>query len=241
MNLLMHFKYSDGLRIKEMISCEKYNKELSEKKDYHIHTNFINHADKSMTIPNIIKQAQKVGLVEIAITEHVRRTSDWIDKYLNKIRSYSNNSEIEILTGFETRILPGGILDIEDRYLTDEYFIIASFHTFLEGKKEWLNSLIKIIENPYINVLGHIGTKYNGYDPTKIDFYLTTKELEKIAYLISSNNKLVEINASHILPFKRFLDVFKEYKVKFVLGSDAHSICQIGDFKSIKHLIKVVE
>lgn len=39
--------------------------------DYHIHTAYCGHAEKEMTVANIIKRAEEIGLKSIAITDHV--------------------------------------------------------------------------------------------------------------------------------------------------------------------------
>ena len=58
--------------------------ELNLNEDYHIHSNFNDHSPDNLSISNIIIQAEKIGLKKLAITEHVRKTSDWIPKYLDQ-------------------------------------------------------------------------------------------------------------------------------------------------------------
>ena len=51
--------------------------------DYHIHSTYNDHSDSDLTIKNVIDIAGKLGLKKIAFTKHVRRTYDWIERYLN--------------------------------------------------------------------------------------------------------------------------------------------------------------
>ncbi|MGE5634240.1 MAG: PHP domain-containing protein, partial [Deltaproteobacteria bacterium] len=58
---------------------------MNLKEDYHIHTNYNDHSASNLTVKNIIKEAERKGLELIALTEHVRKTSEWISEYLNEV------------------------------------------------------------------------------------------------------------------------------------------------------------
>jgi putative hydrolase len=58
---------------------------------------------------------------------------------------------------------------------------------------------------------------------------------------ISSNNKILEINAKYMRPPLELLKIFKDLDVKFHLGSDAHKINDIGNYDRIMHLINFIE
>ena len=212
------------------------NINLNKSTDYHIHTNYCDHCN--MSIPSIISRAEELGLTEIAITEHVRKTSTWTTKYLREIRGEKKRTDISVLAGFETKVLnEKGKLDIRKKLLK-KYFIIGSFHTF---RGDYKKALINLIKNPHVDVLGHLGTQYNGIEVKYIgENYLSDIELERIACLIEENNKIVEINAKHRLPYERFLQVFKQHSIQFILGSDAHSIEEIGNYRNIRDLIELV-
>lgn len=49
--------------------------------DYHIHTNY---SDGRDSVEKYILEAKKKGLTEIAITDHIWRTSEWVDDYVNE-------------------------------------------------------------------------------------------------------------------------------------------------------------
>jgi histidinol phosphatase-like PHP family hydrolase len=110
---------------------------------------------------------------------------------------------------------------------------VASFHTIFGDKRIWIEALRTAIQNPDVNVIGHLAP-----EPT---FDLNDDELSNLASLIYSNRKIVEINAKYHRPPPRWLLKFKEYNVKFHLGSDAHSLGEIGNFSRIYDLIALVE
>ncbi|WP_415282135.1 PHP domain-containing protein [Candidatus Nitrososphaera sp. FF02] len=61
--------------------------------DYHVHCNYNDHSAPDMTVQNIVSRAEAMGLRAIAFTEHVRRTSDWISKYLDEIKAVRSEHE----------------------------------------------------------------------------------------------------------------------------------------------------
>ena len=211
---------------------------LNLKQDFHVHSNYNDHSSLDLTIPAIIQQAKILKLEALAITEHVRRSSSWIPKYLKEISLYSsslrskdNGKEFpEIITGFEAKILPDGSIDCPDEYARD-FFIIASFHTIYGDKSIWLNALKTAIRNPDVTVLGHLAP-----EPT---FKLERGELEEIAYQIATNDKIVELNAKYHRPPVEWISSFKRKGVKFHLASDAHSLGEIGQFSNISDLISL--
>jgi putative hydrolase len=205
---------------------------MNLKEDYHIHTNYNDHSAPNLTVKNIIKEAERKGLELIALTEHVRKTSEWIPQYLNEISEYKRKSKLKVVTGFEAKIISDGNIDCRDDIARD-YFIIASFHTKYYEKSIWINDLKKAIENKYINVIGHLAPESS--------FHFDTKEIVEFGKLIKKNKKIVEINAKYRRPPENWIKAFIKMGVKFHLGSDAHSLDEIGNYESIMKLIKLIK
>jgi histidinol phosphatase-like PHP family hydrolase len=216
---------------------------LNIKEDYHVHCNYNDHSAPDLTIRNVLRRAKEIGLQTLAFTEHVRKTSDWIPKYLkeielhkkddnnNNINSSNNNFDLKVISGFEAKILADGSINCPEEYSKD-YFLIASFHNVYGDKEVWLNALKRAIENPDVNVIGHIAP-----EPT---FKLESSEVDTLASLIVENKKIVELNAKYHRPPSEWILIFKKRGVKFHLGSDAHSLQQIGQFVEISDLISLV-
>jgi putative hydrolase len=188
-----------------------------------------------MTIKNVIARAEKIGLTVIALTEHVRRTSDWVPRYLEEViaeTTAASSSKLKVISGFEAKILKDASIDCCEDY-SRGHFIVASFHTIFGDKRMWIEALKAAIQNPEVDVIGHLAP-----EPT---FDLNDEELSELASLIFSNHKIIELNAKYHRPPIRWLLKFKEYYVKFHLGSDAHSLEELGNFSRIYDLIAIVQ
>ena len=200
-----------------------------------MHCNYNDHSSPDLTIQNVLIRAEEIGLQTLAFTEHVRRTSDWIPRYLREIESYknnNNNSSLRIIPGFEAKILLDGSINCPEQY-SKNYFLIASFHNIYGSKQVWINALKRAIENPDVNVIGHLAPEAT--------FTLGNSEVDALASLIVKNKKIVELNAKYYRPPLEWILIFKKKGVKFHLGSDAHSLQQIGQFEKISDLISLVD
>jgi putative hydrolase len=213
----------------------QYIQQLNIKEDYHVHCNYNDHSAADLTIQNVLKYAKRIGLQTLAFTEHVRKTSAWIPRYLEEIEIAKKNYDddnLKIISGFEAKILEDGSINCLEEY-SRNHFLIASFHNIYNDKQVWINALKKAIENTYVNVIGHIAP-----EPT---FTLQSSEVDELAYLIAKNKKIVEINAKYHRPPSDWILILKKRGVKFHLGSDAHSLQQIGQFGTISDLISLVD
>jgi histidinol phosphatase-like PHP family hydrolase len=205
---------------------------LDRSRDYHVHCNYNDHSAPDLTIANVIHRAEKIGLKGVAFTEHVRKTSDWISSYLEEIQLASSRSRMEVIAGFEAKILKDGSVDCLEEY-TKEYFIVASFHTNYEDKRLWMSALEKAIENADVDAIGHIAP-----EPS---FSLDQDEIVELANLIKRNRKTVELNAKYHRPPAEWVRIFAQEGVSFHLGSDAHTLSEVGRFDSLEDLIRIVE
>ena len=203
---------------------------MNLKEDYHIHTNYNDHSESNLTVKNVVKEAERKGLEIIALTEHVRESSKWIPNYLNEISNYKEKTKVKVISGFEAKILSDGNIDCREEIARD-YFIIASFHTKYYDKAIWINALKKVIENKYVNVIGHLAPESS--------FHINTEEIEEFAKLLSKHDIIVVVNAKYKRPPINWVKIFIKRGVKFHLGSDAHSLSEIGNYASIIKLIKL--
>jgi putative hydrolase len=205
---------------------------LDLKKDYHVHSNYNDHSPQELSIENVTRYAEKINLNTLAFAEHVRRTSDWISRYLEEIdKIKSSGTKLTLISGFEAKILKDGTVDFPNEY--EGHFLIASFHTRYNNKQEWLSALKSAISLPYVHVIGHLAPEES--------FDLTDDELLELSQLLRTNSKIVEINAKYQRPPMKWLRVFKENNVNFHLGSDAHDLSEIGNFNAITNLIEYVD
>ena len=83
-----------------------------------------------------------------------------------------------------------------------------------------------------MSVIGHLAPEES--------FDLTEDELVELSQLLKTNRKTVEINAKYQRPPMKWLRVFKDNNINFHLGSDAHNLCEVGNFNSITNLIEYI-
>jgi putative hydrolase len=200
--------------------------------DYHVHSSYNDHSALDLTVKNALDRAAEVGLKTLAFTEHVRRSSSWVSQYIQEIKNLRESSTTNVIIGFEAKILSDGSIDCLEEY-SEAYFIIASFHSVYSDKKKWMDALIKAIENPHVNVIGHLAP-----EPT---FHIDGGEIDNIASRIVLHEKTVEINAKYHRPPTDWILSFREKGVRFHLGSDAHSVSEIGRFEKVSDLIRLLD
>jgi putative hydrolase len=205
---------------------------LDVHEDYHVHSNYNDHSASDLTVNNALNRAKEIGLKTLAFTEHVRRSSPWVPRYIQEITNLREQSKINAIIGFEAKILSDGSIDCLEEY-SQQYMIIASFHTVYQDKKVWTNALVKAIENPDVDIIGHLAPEQN--------FVIDNHEIKFLASKIIENNKIVEINAKYHRPPPNWIIIFRDSGVSFRLGSDAHSLPEIGQFNGIRDLISLVD
>jgi histidinol phosphatase-like PHP family hydrolase len=204
---------------------------LDLKKDYHVHSNYNDHSPQELSIENVTICAEKINLNTLAFAEHVRKTSDWIPRYLEEIdRMVSSGTKTTIISGFEAKIMKDGTIDFPVEY--EGHFLIASFHSRYNNKQYWFSALKSAITLPYVKVIGHLAPEES--------FDLTDDELLELSQLLKTNRKTVEINAKYQRPPMKWLRVFKDNNINFHLGSDAHNLSEVGNFNSITNLIEYI-
>lgn len=225
--------------------------------DYHVHSNYSN--DSQSTIEQICMAAIKKGMKTVGITDHMdavheQRMNDphEIEKFFyefEKIRERYGD-QIHLIPGFEFSE-PYENIDAFER--TKKYpfeYCMCSVHHCANDKfpspysidvyravHEFLQNVKKTIVLDGVDAIGHIDLirRYYGTFPYVQD------ELREIFELVIKKGIWLEVNTS-CLPKKKVysqIDYLEEYKrlggVKVVLGSDAHTIADIGrDFTKLK-------
>jgi len=213
---------------------------LDGKWDAHIHTVYASgdqDITPDLTPGRVIAEAETIGLRGIVFTDHVRSTTSWINPYLEEIRSAARRTRVRVVPGVETKITPDGSLDIPSECLNGRWWITASVHSFRGGKQEWLSAMHKVLQQPCVTTLGHLGSLYNQDGADVVSFEVAGEELAELGRAIAQAGKLVEINARHKLPRPTWIRVFRQCGVRFCLASDSHSLSTVGRFVSLQGLV----
>ena len=214
--------------------------------DYHTHTTYSH--GKGSIMENVV-EARKVGLTELAITDHgpehftfgvkrenFKRMRDEIDQ-INQ-----NSNGVKVLFGVECNIVSGsGIIDIDDNMLEMMDFVIAGFHMMsrLRTPADYLNfygrhytaQLIKPLKkgNIDINTRAIIAAMKNypiGFisHPSariEVDIREVAKAAVETGTFLEINEKGNELTVEDII-------ASKELGAKFIMNSDAHVVSAVG-------------
>ncbi len=203
------------------------------KGDLHCHTIA---SDGKNTIAEMAEAARELGYEYVAITDHSAShgfgndvSPEELRRQIERIREIDDRMDgIEVLAGSEVNILPDGSLDYSDELLADLDWVVASVHTaFGIGEKEMTGRVIKAIEHPLIDAIGHpTGRLIERREPYEID-------LGAVFAAAARTGTLIEINAN---PDRRDLsDVNARHAassgVTLVIDSDAHRTATLQNMR----------
>lgn len=207
--------------------------------DLHVHTVSSGHAYS--TLEEYIKQAKKIGLKAIGITDHGPAMLGGPHYYyFSNMGMIPEKLEgIRIYRGVEANVINAeGGLDLADEELAKLDIVMMAMHPRCgyENQSEEKNTevLVKVLNNPYVKVIAHPGNpKY----PISV---------EKTVAIAKEKGVLLEINNSSFVysragSWDRCLEFAKEIKRQdwqVVIGTDSHISPMLGNFNKALELIK---
>jgi DNA polymerase (family 10) len=198
----------------------------------HFHTTW---SDARNSLKEMISEAQKEGFHYAAVCDHSKfavyangLNEERVLLQKQEIKEIASGYKLHIFQGVESDILPNGDLDYTPGFLHNFDFIVASVHSrFNMDEAEMTARIIKAVENPYTDLLGHpSGRLLLSRDPYKFD-------VKKVIDACAANSVAIEINAS---PQRLDLDwrwiyYAREKGCLFSINPDAHSIENISYIK----------
>jgi len=231
--------------------------------DYHTHTiysrnAFIPYRHAKGTLEDNIAQAKKLGLKEIAITDHgfSHKFYGCNRKYLPHIKSeiirLGKKYDIKVYLGIEANFISlDGTIDVtdEDRKYLD--IVLCGFHSTARPKT-WGDKFKIFIANFFARIFGTSPKQkekntqmiLNALDKNKIDVitHLNTKlkcDTLRVAKKAKEVGTLIELNEKHCGLFTpEEIKSMVEMGVKFIVDSDAHKPEKIAKFSRVEKLIK---
>ncbi len=205
--------------------------------DFQVHTV---KTDGKGTIREILSIARERKLGAIAFTEHVRKSTDWFAGFAEDVRRTAEDfREISVYVGCETKALDkAGTLDVSAEIFQISDIVLGSVHRFPDDRGGYLefNSMspaemaelefelaLGMAEKGEIDVLSHPGGMYerrHGAFPEKYfrDLMRATLKAEVA----------IEINSSYLVDPENFLRLCAEIDPFVSIGSDVHSLDEIG-------------
>jgi DNA polymerase (family 10) len=194
--------------------------------DFHVHSIW---SDGSDSIETIAAAAHKRGYRYIGVTDHSQSlkianglTEDRVQKKIQEIKKVEKKfPELRIFCGTECDIKTDGTLDYNKKILQQFDYVYIAIHTAFKMDKETMTKrIIKAMDNEQVNFLAHpTGRLIGKRDPYEVD-------IEQIIDTAKQTNTRLEINS---FPDRLDLDDVhikqaKDHDVRFVLGTDSHSI-----------------
>lgn len=199
----------------------------------HCHTNYSDGLNSVETLADYVREQ---GYDYLAICDHSQSAKyanglsiERLFKQFEEIEAYNrHHPEFKILKGIESDIHKDGSLDYEDSILQQFDIVVASIHQHFDmTEEEATKRLIKAIEHPYTNILGHMTGRLllirKGYPVNH----------KKIIDACAANNVVIELNANtYRLDIDwRWLQYCMEKGVKIAINPDAHEKTAIRDIQ----------
>jgi DNA polymerase (family 10) len=191
--------------------------------DLHTHTDL---TDGLAPLEEMVAAARARKLSYYAITDHAellymqRMTKEKMLAQRERVRELAGEGQMVLLHGSELNIQPDGSVDWDEEFLSTFDVLVASVHTYFNLPREEMTArIIKAMEHPNVNIIGHPTGRMIGRRPP-IDF-----DLEEVFKAAARTGTALEINS-----FPDRLDLRDEHAmwarelgVKFSIDTDSHS------------------
>jgi DNA polymerase (family 10) len=198
--------------------------------DLHMHTT---ETDGRDTLEVMAAAARARGLEYIAITDHSQNLA--MANGMNEERTLAHAARVRgmngrsngltLLAGIECDILLDGRMDLADDCLAALDLVIASVHSGLSQSDEEMTArLIKAIEHPHVDVIGHPTNRMLLRRPPSkvhIDKVIDAAAANGVALEINSNPNRLDLSDSHAR-------LARDRGVKLLISSDAHSTSELA-------------
>ena len=211
-----------------------------------LHTHALSSGHAYSTIKENIEYAKINGLKYYGISDHgINMPGGPHLFYFQNLKVLPKEVDgVRILKGMEANIIDydGNIDIVLDKYTNNLDYLIASLHIVCLNpgtKEENTRATLNAMDKPLVKIIGH---------PDDGRYEL---DYEKIVKKAKEKNILLEVNNSSLNPesfrpnahdnYKKLLDLCKKYKVRIILGSDAHICYQVGIFDDAEKLLEELD
>lgn len=200
--------------------------------DLHTHTNL---TDGLASLEQMLETASAMKYAYYAVTDHApnlfmqRMTDEKMLAQRERLRKLQPKyPKMTLLHGTELNIDPEGNVDWGPEFLDGFDVRVASVHSmFGQSKDDMTRRIVRAMENPYVNVIGHPTTrKINQRQPVEFD-------LDEVFAAAARTGTALEVNAypdrldlkdEHIMWAKR-------YGVKFAVDTDSHATTHLDHMR----------
>lgn len=197
--------------------------------DFHNHTNL---TDGAHTIEKMVEAARVRGWNWYYCADHSPSLTitnglnvDRLHKKMAEIKELNKKSDMRIYCSSEVDILADGRMDYADEILDELDCVVASVHSrFKQPKEEMTARILRAIENPHVDILGHIsGRLLNRRGSYEIDFDAILKKAAETQTAIEINGQPERAELSDVHVKKAI-----EMRIPLAVTTDAHSTNELG-------------
>ena len=198
--------------------------------DLHMHTT---ETDGKDDLRSMAGAAREAGLEYAAITDHSKSLAmaNGLDEHralahAARVRALdAEGTGVRLLAGIECDIKPDGALDLADDCLAALDLVVASVHSaFNQDHQEMTDRLLRAIENPYVDILGHpTGRRILQREPYPFDVVkvIDAAVARGVALEINCQAHRLDLNDVHAR-------LARDRGARLVISSDAHSRAAVG-------------
>lgn len=193
--------------------------------DLHMHSTETDGRDDVRTMA---EAAGGAGLEYIAITDHTRSLAmaNGLDEqralaHAARIRAVdAERAGARLLAGVECDIKADGSLDLADDCLAALDLVVASVHSaFNQERQQMTERLLRAIENPHVDVLGHpTGRLLLKRPPVPVDIEAVIDAAARHGVALEINSQVDRLDLSDV-----HAKLARDRGVRLVISSDAHS------------------
>lgn len=217
--------------------------------DLHLHSNY---SDGENSLREMIEAAISLGIEELGFTDHVWKTSDWTDQYIEELEELKKEykSKIKIYTGVETKLIDfNGELDIDFALYDKDIRIVAAIHRIPKGngeyirkseinnslelsKKYWLQGFKSLVLNDSIDCIAHPFSLFEAMGISSKDNFWW----REVSSIINSMPFKIEYNVKYnneVVPEW----IWERHADKIIFGTDSHSVANLKN--RYKELVEI--
>jgi DNA polymerase (family 10) len=200
--------------------------------DLHTHTKL---TDGQATLEQMLDAASAMGYAYYAVTDHapnlfMQRMTD--EKMLAQREQLGALQErypkMALLHGSELNIDAEGDVDWGPEFLAGFDVTVASVHShFTQSKDEMTRRIIRAMENPYVNVIGHPTARMiNKRQPVEFDLDEVFRAAARTGTALEVNGypDRLDLKDEHILWAKR-------HGAKFAVDTDSHATTHLANMR----------
>lgn len=211
--------------------------------EYQVHTR---QTDGQSTIREILETAKARGLGAIAFTEHARKDTPWFRGFAADVRAAAEDyRNLTVYVGCEVKALDArGTLDISDDIRARCDIVLGSVHRFPGGDGGYMDwdqledgafarveyeLALGLMQYGRIDVLAHPG----GMFERRRSESFPESYLRNLMLASAQTGVAIEINTSYLRDVDRFLRLCAEVNPYVSVGSDAHSLDEVGRCRDV--------